>query len=263
MSGETKKGIVYYKPSGQHWPQSRFKNWQRISRCHRNLNFQHHTTDCLGEEREDITAPCLQRSDRSIIPLPAEYTNVPPVQAWKEELIILGTNTLAINGDSELFTSCMLVQYRWLEHINNVFDGVLTKDQDKTLMGNLPFKSKKKRINRSNWHICIPTIASRRGKICQYDTSLDGFDKAVNKLSKPWPNSCYYFWPASVCYWPETYEESRYVVMLSGLHTGMAALRTIGDWLEGSGNCTSWNCKVIPESIPCNMHKTHPSSDGL
>lgn len=36
-------------------------------------------------------------------------------------------------------------------------------------------------------------------------------------------------------HWPETHGETKHVVMLGGLHTEMAALKTIGDWLEGSG----------------------------
>ena len=35
--------------------------------------------------------------------------------------------------------------------------------------------------------------------------------------------------------WPEKYGEEKIVVMFGGLHIEMAALKTIGDWLEGSG----------------------------
>ena len=35
--------------------------------------------------------------------------------------------------------------------------------------------------------------------------------------------------------WPEMYGEDKFVVMFGGLHIEMAALRTLGDWLQGNG----------------------------
>ena len=35
--------------------------------------------------------------------------------------------------------------------------------------------------------------------------------------------------------WPEKYGEDKMVVMFSGLHIEMAALKTLGDWLRASG----------------------------
>ncbi|KAJ8385807.1 hypothetical protein AAFF_G00181630 [Aldrovandia affinis] len=35
--------------------------------------------------------------------------------------------------------------------------------------------------------------------------------------------------------WPESYGEDQIVVMFGGLHIEMVALKTLGDWLQGSG----------------------------
>ena len=35
--------------------------------------------------------------------------------------------------------------------------------------------------------------------------------------------------------WPDEYGEDKYVVMFGGLHIEMAILKTLGDWLRGSG----------------------------
>ena len=35
--------------------------------------------------------------------------------------------------------------------------------------------------------------------------------------------------------WPENYGEDKFVIMFGGLHIEMAALKTLGDWLKGSG----------------------------
>ena len=38
--------------------------------------------------------------------------------------------------------------------------------------------------------------------------------------------------------WPATYGEQQFVVMFGGLHIEIAALKTLGDLLEGSGGWT-------------------------
>ena len=35
--------------------------------------------------------------------------------------------------------------------------------------------------------------------------------------------------------WPDDYGEDKFVIMFGGLHIEMAALKTVGDWLKGSG----------------------------
>ena len=35
--------------------------------------------------------------------------------------------------------------------------------------------------------------------------------------------------------WPNDYGEDKFVIMMGGLHIEMAALKTLGDWLKGSG----------------------------
>ena len=39
--------------------------------------------------------------------------------------------------------------------------------------------------------------------------------------------------------WKEDYGEKRFVIMMGPLHIEMAALKTIGDWLKGSGWCSA------------------------
>ena len=47
--------------------------------------------------------------------------------------------------------------------------------------------------------------------------------------------------------WPEKYGENISVRMFGGLHIEMAALKTIGDWLQGSG----WAQGLVPSRY-CN-----------
>lgn len=45
--------------------------------------------------------------------------------------------------------------------------------------------------------------------------------------------------------WPSTYGEKELVVMFGGSHTELAALKAIGDWLEGSG----WTNSLVQAEV--------------
>ena len=45
--------------------------------------------------------------------------------------------------------------------------------------------------------------------------------------------------------WPTTHGEDHFVVMFGGLHIEMAALKTLGDLLEGSG----WSGALVQASV--------------
>ena len=45
--------------------------------------------------------------------------------------------------------------------------------------------------------------------------------------------------------WPNTYGEEQLVVMIGGLHIEMTALKTLGDWLQGSG----WTQALVQAEI--------------
>jgi hypothetical protein len=59
-----------------------------------------------------------------------------------------------------------------------------------------------------------------------------------------------------------THGEDHFVVMFGGLHIEMAALKTVGDLLEGSGwtGTRKLNSRFFFEGIPCDMHQAGSSS---
>ena len=46
-------------------------------------------------------------------------------------------------------------------------------------------------------------------------------------------------------HWPETHGESKFIIMLGGLHVEAATLRALGDWLGGSG----WTSAIVQANI--------------
>ena len=49
--------------------------------------------------------------------------------------------------------------------------------------------------------------------------------------------------------WPDTFKESKFVLVLGSLHIEMAVMKIIGDWLEGSGWTTTLELKRC-----CELH---------
>jgi len=45
--------------------------------------------------------------------------------------------------------------------------------------------------------------------------------------------------------WPDQFGENRFVLVLGGLHIEMALMKTIGDWLDGSG----WTAALVNASV--------------
>ena len=46
-------------------------------------------------------------------------------------------------------------------------------------------------------------------------------------------------------HWPETHGESKFIIMLGGLHVEAATLRALVDWLDGSG----WTSAIVQANI--------------
>ena len=60
--------------------------------------------------------------------------------------------------------------------------------------------------------------------------------------------------------WPSTHGEEKFVLMLGGLHIGMAAFKLLGNWLDGSG----WTSALVAAEVATQwrsfrfFHQSHP-----
>jgi hypothetical protein len=57
-------------------------------------------------------------------------------------------------------------------------------------------------------------------------------------------------------HWPVSYRETMFVIMMGGFHVELAALRTIGDWLRGSGWVAAIRAAGVAESLLKASHVT-------
>ena len=90
-------------------------------------------------------------------------------------------------------------------------------------------------------HSPAPTISGELPH-SGYDQTLHGCGPESSGTFQPWPDSGGHIGPAAACLveanpvkWPHKYGEEKFVVPFDCLHIEMSALKTLGDWLQGSG----------------------------
>ena len=77
-------------------------------------------------------------------------------------------------------------------------------------------------------HCSAPTISGPRPH-SGYDQALHGCGPESSGASQSWPDA------GRNIHRPQEYGEEKFVVIFGGLHIEMTALKTLGDWLQGSG----------------------------
>ena len=57
--------------------------------------------------------------------------------------------------------------------------------------------------------------------------------------------------------WPGTHDEDKFVVMFGGLHVEMAALKAIGNLLDGSG----WGSALVQAGVACLLYTSDAADE--
>jgi len=202
-------------------------------------------TDGLKRAISDGTA---SESLRKIQALPTSYTTVEPVS------FIIDNNTIvpAIENLSSLIgtgidiSNILASDAGWLDNISSVIDTCDT-DVDKTISSNENLSWAAYNANLTT-KVAYPAITAllplfreaahtkamiKHGmKSVQSAVKLLNFDQTpVIEFDQP------LYAIAKLLQWrePLNFGENKLIILLGGLHIEMAAWKTIGDWLEGSG----------------------------
>ena len=163
--------------------------------------------------------------------LPNYYTNVPPVQTSVKGSPVpdIGQESLAREKTSS--------DDRWLEHVREHIENKTTA-------------SRAENISWAAYHAHNLSQSARPMSVTAllplfHESAHTGHDKTLNgchfeccAAHKSWANSCHRRYQplfAIAKKWPEKYGEDKFVILFEGLHIELAALKTAGDWLEGSG----------------------------
>ena len=212
---------------------------------------QHRASEDEGEEQQrPLTGDEPNNGNRSIPLLPPEYTTVLPVPDPNKEQFVPpspGHHRPNITPDVRNHDR----QYAWLKHVLASFEtqAMDCKDclswaafhaslQQRTdvptsIIGLLP-------LLVDNAH-STALVKHAMSLVRQAIVHLNPGQTPVLVMDQP----LYALAKGIQWCWPDTFGERQFVIMLGGLHIEMAAFKTLGDWLNGSG----WNTAITAAGI--------------
>ena len=176
--------------------------------------------------------------------LPESYTTVPPVVLGRQNPHVpklAGAN----KSNCQLIPQAMKTEYRWLEQVETTVtsDALLRGDENVSWAAH----------HASNHSIVeepecstaltalLPLFYDQANSVAMIRHSMDVIKAAVNTLN---PGQIPVITVDQPLYtlakqiqwrWPETHGEEHFVIVFGGLHIEMAALKTLGNLLDGSG----------------------------
>ena len=175
---------------------------------------------------------------RVVTPLPHFYTDVPSVTSVKQTAIP-ATSLVFLKRTN--FKSHTEGEYRWLENTRNVLEGS-AENSEKNLSWAAYHASNQVPGNRVITPTALlPLFQESAHTVAMIRHLMDVIKSAVEYLNAgqtpvlTFDQPLYALAKQIQWKWPEKYGEDKLVVMFGGLHIEMATLKTIGDWLQGSG----------------------------
>ncbi len=178
---------------------------------------------------------------KTIMELPEEYSYVPPAflcndrpvpPTAKDEITQIPSNIMASEDKREM---------AWLKKVNE-----LTKEETVTTPESISWSAYHANEQTSTIRPpaiigMFPLFRENAHSLAMVKHGMDVIQKAtqhVNPGQVPVitvDHPLYVLAKKIQWAWPQQYGENKYVVMMGGLHIEMALLKTIGDWLSGSG----------------------------
>lgn len=212
--------------------------------------FQHPSAVDEGEEQQ---VEIIQNSDsKTFSKLPNFFTNVPVTSTFQKPKISSSTvDTLSRNKKD--FTKNISEEYEWLENTRKVLNS-----ENESLAENISwsaYHAHHQRESSFNQVIgcgaLLPLFPDSAHTVEMIRHSMNVISKAVKKVNADqtpvitFDQPLYAIAKQIQWTWPEKYGEDQFVVFFGGLHIEMAALRTLGDWLKGSG----WSQALVQAGI--------------
>ena len=190
----------------------------------------HSGTVIMGGNTGSKTVSCL----------PHFYTDVPPIISSVKESAVPATSVILLKRKD--YKKHSEGEYRWLENTRHILEGNAELRSNE----NISWAAYHAENQESRNRIITPTallslFQESAHTVAMIRHSMDVAKSAVKHLNAGQTPVLTFDQPLFALAkhiqwkWPEKYGEDKFVVMFGGLHIEMAALKTIGDWLEGSG----------------------------
>ena len=174
---------------------------------------------------------------KTVHQLPHLYTDVPPVTSSVKQSAVPTTDMTSLKRND--FTKHSEKEYRWLENTRQVIEKNADRNSENTSWAAYHARNQECGSRIITPTALLPLFQESAHTMIRH--SMDVVRSAVEHLNAgqtpvlTFDQPLYALAKQIQWKWPEKYGEDKFVLMLGGLHIEMAALKTIGDWLQGSG----------------------------
>ena len=201
---------------------------------------QHPISADEGMQNQNATVITGNADSRSVCNLPHFYTDVPPIACSVRQSPVPATSVISLKRDD--YKEQTGREYRWLENTRHI----LEENSGLRSNVNISWAAYHAQNQESVDRIITPTALlplfhESAHTVTMIRHSMDVVKSAVVHLNAGQTPVLTFDQPLFTLAkqiqwkWPDKYGEEKFVVMFGGLHIEMAALKTIGDWLESSG----------------------------
>ena len=184
------------------------------------------------------------QQSKTIQPLPLSYTSLPPVGSLCKDISVPDV-AFTVEETSALTASGLRSESEWLDKVCDVIE---KNDNDSAL--NCSWAAHHASLQPAVTHVCDVNVllplfrdpAHSPAMICHAMSIVQSAVQSVNPVQTPvltMDQPLYSLAKQIQWNWPDRFGESKFVLVLGSLHIEMAVLKTIGDWLEGSGWTTA------------------------
>ena len=221
----------------QHRPQSQFNNSERVLPWYSYLpppaplfHWRRSGIAIVGGSRE--------ASSKMIGRLPHYYTDVPRVSTNMKNISVPATTVVSLARYN--FNKQTEEEYTWLEHTRRVIED--NTGTDENISWSAFHASRQPQLARTiSPTALLPLFFDSTHTVAMIRHPVDVVKNAVEHVTPGQTPVVTLDQPLFALAkqiqwkWPEKYGEDKMVVIFGGLHIEMAALKTLGDWMRGSG----------------------------
>ena len=190
-----------------------------------------------GVDRTIVVTGGSGNASTFIRQLPQYYTDVPPVTSSVKNVPVPAVRVTSLDREVKKHTE---EEYLWLHNARQVVDG---NDQGGENISWAAFHASRQppEVRPISPTALLPMFHDSAHTVAMIRHSIDVVKTAVEHLNPGQAPVVTFDQPLFALAkqiqwkWPEKYGEDKVVMMFGGLHIEMAALKTLGDWLDGSG----------------------------
>jgi len=211
---------------------------------------------------------------KSVDRLPQYYTEVPSVNSSIKNTQVPVNNVTFLSGNSGL-KQHIETEYLWLQHTQLAVQKSSPLENTSWAAYHASLQSR-----TSSRAICptalLPLFLESAHTVAMVKHSMDVVRNSVEHLNPGQIPVVTFDQPLFALAkqiqwkWPQGYGEEKFVILFGGLHIEMAALKTIGDLLQGSGwvqalveaEITSAGTGILPAGITCHSNQESAPSDS-